>query len=90
MAAAVISVAHRMGMRLPGDLSVAGFDDAPIATMIWPLLTTVRQPVSQMARHAAGLIIDHSPRCLHWPAAVTETVFDFDLLIRDSTARYAQ
>jgi LacI family transcriptional regulator len=90
MAAAVISVAHRMGLKLPDDLSVAGFDDAPIATMIWPLLTTVRQPVTKMARHAAGLIIDNAPHRGHWPASVAEMVFDFELLIRDSTARCAQ
>ena len=49
MAAAVISVAHKLGMDLPTQLSVVGFDDAPVATMIWPLLTTVRQPVTSMA-----------------------------------------
>jgi LacI family transcriptional regulator len=87
MAAAVISVAHRMGLDLPHDLSVVGFDDAPVATMIWPLLTTVRQPVAKMGRHAAGLIIEHLPRRSGWPARVASTVFEFELVIRDSTAR---
>jgi LacI family transcriptional regulator len=86
MAAAVISVAHRIGLDLPGELSVVGFDDASIATMIWPLLTTVRQPVISMARHAAGLIIDHGPRRSGWPASIANTVFEFELVIRDSTA----
>jgi len=84
MAAAVISVAHRMGLDLPSDLSVVGFDDAPIATMIWPLLTTVRQPVARMARHATGLIIDHYSRRSPWPLA--NTVFEFELVVRDSTS----
>lgn len=86
MAAAVISVAHKTGLDLPGDLSVVGFDDAPIASMIWPLLTTVRQPVAKMARHAAGLIIEHSPRRSGWPTPIPHVVFDFELVIRDSTA----
>jgi LacI family transcriptional regulator len=86
MAAAVISVAHRMGLDLPRELSVVGFDDAAIATMIWPLLTTVRQPVISMARHAAGLIIEHSPRRSGWPGSVANTVFEFELVIRDSTS----
>jgi LacI family transcriptional regulator len=86
MAAAAISVAHRMDLDLPADLSVVGFDDAPIATMIWPLLTTVRQPVMKMARQAAGLIIEHSPRRCGWPTPLPDTVFDFEVLIRDSTA----
>lgn len=86
MAAAVISVAHRTGLDLPADLSVVGFDDAPIASMIWPLLTTIRQPVMKMARHAAGLIIDHSPRRSGWPDPVPHVVFDFEFMTRDSTA----
>jgi len=85
-AAAVISVAHRLDLELPADLSVVGFDDAPIASMIWPLLTTVRQPVVPMARIAAELIIEHSPRRQGWPAPVPNRVLDFEMVIRDSTA----
>jgi len=86
-AAAVISVAHRLGVQLPGELSVVGFDDAPIATMLWPLLTTVRQPVSAMARLAAELIIEHSPRRRGWPTPAPRRVLDFELVVRDSTSR---
>jgi len=84
-AAAVISVAHRLSLELPRQLSVVGFDDAPIASMIWPLLTTVRQPVTAMARVAAELIINHSPRRLGWPSPVPNRVLDFELVLRDST-----
>ena len=38
------------GLDVPGDLTVAGFDDAALATTIWPELTTVRQPIIEMAR----------------------------------------
>jgi LacI family transcriptional regulator len=86
MAAAVISVAHKMGLELPTQLSVVGFDDAPVATMIWPLLTTVRQPVTSMARLAAGLIIENSPRRLGWPSPLPHRTLDFELIVRDSTA----
>lgn len=85
-AAAVISVAHRAGLALPADLSVVGFDDAPIASMLWPLLTTVRQPVVAMARLAAQLIIEHSPRRRGWPQPLPSAVLDFELVVRDSTA----
>jgi hypothetical protein len=37
---------------LPDDVSVVGFDDAPIAGVIWPTLTTIRQPFDQMALRA--------------------------------------
>jgi LacI family transcriptional regulator len=85
MAAAVISVAHKMGLALPTQLSVVGFDDAPVATMIWPLLTTVRQPVASMARLAAELIIEHSPRRQGWPSPPPHRTLDFELIVRDST-----
>jgi LacI family transcriptional regulator len=51
-AAAVCMVAHRLGLRIPQDLSVVGFDDSPIASEIWPSLTTVRQPFADMAEAA--------------------------------------
>jgi LacI family transcriptional regulator len=43
MAAAVICAARQRGLELPKQLSVVGFDDAPVATMVWPQLTTIRQ-----------------------------------------------
>jgi LacI family transcriptional regulator len=49
MAAAAVSVAHRRHLDVPRDLTVVGFDDTTVATTLWPPLTTVRQPVRQMA-----------------------------------------
>jgi len=57
MAAAVISVAHRRGLDVPRDLSVVGFDDSPIATTVWPELTTIRQPIAAMADAAITLLL---------------------------------
>lgn len=57
MAAAAVAVAHGLGLRVPEDVSVAGFDDTPVATTIWPELTTVHQPVTAMGRAA----------CRCWP-----------------------
>ena len=57
MAAAAVSVAHRKGLDIPGDLSIVGFDDTAIATNIWPELTTIRQPVTSMAEIAIDLIV---------------------------------
>ncbi|MEM9529337.1 MAG: LacI family DNA-binding transcriptional regulator [Pseudomonadota bacterium] len=58
MAAGVIKVAHETGLKIPSDLSIAGFDDIPMASQIWPALTTVRQPLDEMASAAARLLID--------------------------------
>jgi LacI family transcriptional regulator len=57
MAAGVIMAAHQMGLKLPEDLSVVGFDDTPVAHQIWPALTTVRQPVQEMAKKATELLL---------------------------------
>jgi LacI family transcriptional regulator len=89
MAAAVVSMARKFGLELPGQLSVAGFDDAPVATMIWPELTTVRQPVAAMARIAADLIIRMDPRRNGWPAHMPRHLLNHELVIRNSTARLA-
>ena len=52
MAAATCMEAQRRGLRIPDDISVVGFDDAPIAGVIWPTLTTIRQPFEQMSLRA--------------------------------------
>lgn len=58
MAAAVISVAHRLGVEVPGELSVCGFDDAPFSATTWPALTTVHVPAAQLAHAAVDLLAD--------------------------------
>jgi LacI family transcriptional regulator len=84
-AAAVIVVARKLGLRVPGDLSVTGFDDVPIATMIWPDLTTIRQPVADMARLAVSLFIEHAPRRNGWPDPAPRHILPHKLVIRGST-----
>ncbi len=86
MAAAVISVARKFGLSLPNQLSVTGFDDVPVASMIWPELTTVRQPVAAMARLAADLIIEHAPRRRGWPEPIPRHLLEHKLILRNSTA----
>jgi len=57
MAAAVVSVAHRRHLDVPGELTVAGFDDTSPAVTVWPPLTTVHQPVRRLAAEALGLLV---------------------------------
>ena len=56
MAMGVLSVAHEMGIDVPGELSVVGFDDASFARYAWPPLTTVRQPITEVARLATEVL----------------------------------
>jgi LacI family transcriptional regulator len=58
MAVAVMMSAHKMGLRVPDDLSVAGFDDTPMGRAIWPPLTTVAQPFDALSQTAVGLLSD--------------------------------
>jgi LacI family transcriptional regulator len=57
MAMGVLSVAHEMGFNVPGELSVAGFDDSPLARHASPPLTTVRQPIAEVARLATEVLM---------------------------------
>ncbi len=56
MAAATYMAAGRLGLSVPRDISVAGFDGAPIAEIIWPSLTTVAQPYGGIARAAVDIL----------------------------------
>ncbi|MBF0387917.1 MAG: LacI family DNA-binding transcriptional regulator [Candidatus Omnitrophica bacterium] len=56
MAMEIIAVAFEMGIRVPEDVSIIGFDDSPLA-MYGPIgLTTVRQPIFEMAEKAVGIL----------------------------------
>lgn len=85
MAAGVISVAHSMGVRLPEQLSVCGFDDLPLATVLWPQLTTMRQPVFEMAYEATDMLL----RSIETGSdSIAQRQFQFELIKRKSTARF--
>ena len=83
MAMGVLSVAHEMGFDVPGELSVAGFDDSPLARHSWPRLTTVRQPIAEVARLAAKELI---ARLENRSESVTHHCLKAELVRRRSTA----
>ncbi|MEX2126346.1 MAG: LacI family DNA-binding transcriptional regulator [Woeseia sp.] len=84
MAVGVYQAARRAGLRIPEDLSIVGFDDSPIATRIWPTLTTVRLPIVHMGRIAAQLLISNHDRLAMEPPGATSVMPS--LLVRNSTA----
>jgi LacI family transcriptional regulator len=79
MAAGVLAVAHRRGLAVPAELSVAGFDDTTLARVVWPPLTTIRQPVRELAFTATDIL-------LRGDGAVEHQRLSHELIIRDSTA----
>ncbi len=85
MAAGVIMVAHRLGIQIPNQLSVAGFDDSPTAQYIWPSLTSVKQPIMALAQTAAALLIG---KLKNRAVDELQPILDGKLVLRESTGRY--
>lgn len=81
MAAGVIRVAGERGLSVPGALSVCGFDDTPISRHIYPSLTTIRQPTSEMGRLATLELLAR----IRSPEAGRMLRVDHQLLMREST-----
>lgn len=83
MAAGVYKAALRMGLSIPGDLSVVGYDDSPLASQLWPALTTIHLPVRDLGREAVRLLLKKDEVSTRpGPAAFTVSPH---LVVRDST-----
>jgi len=72
------------GLSVPDDVSVIGFDDAPLAEMTSPALTTVRQPLQAMGDTAVSVLLAHMAGAPN--AAPGRHVLPTSLVVRDSTA----
>jgi DNA-binding LacI/PurR family transcriptional regulator len=80
-AVGVLEGARDLGLRVPGDLSVVGYDDIEIADMM--RLTTMRQPLFESGRRGAESLLD----VLDDPETPpTQQILSADLIVRDSTA----
>ena len=89
MAAAVIAVAHRRHLDVPGDLAVCGYDDTAMATTIWPEITTVRQPIAAMARRATLMLSEQVRSGNNGAHAPRHEQLDFCIVRRASDASAA-
>ncbi len=81
MAAGVYRVANKLGLSIPGDLSIVGFDDGPLAARLLPSLTTIKLPIRELGRIAANKIL-HPEAAGSTHAMVTP--LEPHLVIRDS------
>lgn len=85
MAAAVYMAAGSLGLTIPHDLSVVGYDDVPIARTVWPAMSTVTQPLSAMAA-ACVRLLSAPGGGKHAPAQSETFIAPHDIAIRDSCA----
>ncbi|WP_299737588.1 LacI family DNA-binding transcriptional regulator [uncultured Roseobacter sp.] len=81
MAIGVLRAARDMGISVPQSVSVAGFDDTTLASLVVPRLTTVAQPTEKLAKKAVERVLDESSSPLE------DVLLEGSLVIRESTAR---
>ncbi|MER7922900.1 LacI family DNA-binding transcriptional regulator [Streptomyces sp. NPDC096057] len=81
MAQGACQAIRQQGLRVPEDVAVVGFDDSSVAVTCHPRLTTIRQPVEEMAAEMARLLDEH----IHGVRTeATSVVFDPELVVRES------
>jgi LacI family transcriptional regulator len=80
MAFGALHAATQLGLKVPRDLSIIGFDDIPQAAGSTPALTTVRQPSRAKGQMAAAIVVGDVPYTAEFQELSTE------LLVRESVA----
>jgi LacI family transcriptional regulator len=77
----VLDVAHELGLRVPEDLSIVGFDDVPVAAAANPPLTTVAQPLHDLGAEALAMLL----KLLEGAAVPSHVQLPATLVVRAST-----
>lgn len=81
LALGAMDAAREYGLRIPDDISIMGFDDIPQASLVFPKLTTVRQPLAQMGQVAVQMLMAQIEDQSRLPQRVTLAT---QLVVRDS------
>lgn len=82
IAIGALAVARELGRQVPERLSIVGFDDSFLASVVTPTLTTVRQPLARLGKEATEIAIELVEGRRHDPARLTLPV---ELVVREST-----
>lgn len=88
MAIGAIQATHSQGLRVPEDISIIGFDDIPLAQAVYPTLSTMAHPISEIARIAMGIFLQQvQGKSGDQPTRVgSQAVLQPQLVVRDSTS----
>ncbi|GHE95365.1 LacI family DNA-binding transcriptional regulator [Thalassotalea profundi] len=84
IAAGALFASRLMGVAIPEELSITGFENSPFSRQTWPRLTTADQPTLQIAENAANLLIATSRK---QPLKNITTQYTPQLIVRDSTSQ---
>jgi DNA-binding LacI/PurR family transcriptional regulator len=84
IAAGCIRAANELGVRIPDDVALTGYDDDPLARFTHPSLTTVRMPIAEMARAAARMLLATLNDTAPLPRPL---VLPGQTIVRDSSGR---
>jgi LacI family transcriptional regulator len=87
MALGALAAAQRLGIAVPHDVAIVGFDDSRAATLVWPELTTVRQPLAEMAMAAVDMLLAGAAKPGEPPPV---RVLPHEVVVRGSTAAPAR
>ena len=83
VALSTYKILHRRNIRVPDQVQIIGFDDIEWASMFTPALTTIAQPIEQMATRAMELIVDNK----NTTQKGVETVYPVQLMVRETTRK---
>ncbi len=86
MAVGALYELNKTGLKVPEDISLAGFDDIPVAAHVWPPLTTIKQPFGEIGHTAASMLIEqfqHKNRKNYH----SSNLINGQLILRESTSR---
>src|SRR4051794_9638810 len=81
MAAGALLSLHRARVEIPSTISVTGFDDTPMSEVVWPPLTTIRQPIKDLTERAIDLLVESQSA-----GGIRYDALPFELIVRESTS----
>ena len=86
MAAGALLAAHKLGLQIPSDVAITGFDDTPVSQIVWPPLTTIHQPLRAMGERAVERLSTSTEETLGEPA---RELCEHHLIARESSVSEA-
>lgn len=87
MAVGASFTAHKLGLDIPGEMSITGFDDTPVSEIVWPPLTTVHQPLRAMGSRAVELLFNRINADRVQPSEQRFELIRHKVILRESTAQ---